>query len=109
MRIGIDAREICGRPTGVGRYVTGLLDQWAADTHARRHEFILYTPEEVHLKADAPYGSIKADATTTSFITRVVEGAPGVWWEQIRLPRAARADRLDVFFAQPAHWRDGES
>ena len=27
MRIGIDARELCGQPTGVGRYLAGLLDR----------------------------------------------------------------------------------
>ena len=25
MRIGIDARELCGRATGVGRYLSGLI------------------------------------------------------------------------------------
>ena len=42
MRIGIDARELCGRPTGVGRYLSGLLAQWAVDNRAREHEFVLY-------------------------------------------------------------------
>ena len=36
MRIGIDARELCGQPTGVGRYLGGLLQQWAADQRAQR-------------------------------------------------------------------------
>ncbi len=34
MRIGIDARELCGRPTGVGRYLSGLLGEWATGEHA---------------------------------------------------------------------------
>ena len=29
MRVAIDARELCGRPTGVGRYLAGLLTAWA--------------------------------------------------------------------------------
>ena len=36
MRIGIDARELCGRATGVGRYLGGLLREWAARS-ARAH------------------------------------------------------------------------
>ena len=31
MRIGIDARELCGNPTGVGRHLSGLLRAWSTD------------------------------------------------------------------------------
>ena len=88
MKIGIDARELCGRPTGVGRYLEGLLTEWARDEHARRHQFVLYAPEQV-----------RREAGTSA---RIVPAPAGVWWEQVRLPKAARADRLDVFFA-PAY------
>jgi glycosyltransferase involved in cell wall biosynthesis len=88
MRIGIDARELCGRPTGVGRYLSGLLREWAV---ASRHEFVLYAPEPLAVALDGH-----------RFPTRRVEGAAGVWWEQVRMPAAAASDRLDVFFA-PAY------
>ena len=91
MRIGIDARELCGRPTGVGRYLAGLLRQWALDERARRHEFILYAPEAIGIELD-----------TRRFAARVIAGAAGTWWEQMQLPPIANADRLDVFFA-PAY------
>ena len=91
MRIGIDARELSGRATGVGRYLSGLLRAWAGDPHAQRHEFVLYAPEPPTLPLDG-----------RRFPTRSVPGAPGTWWEQVRLPRVAREDRLDVFFA-PAY------
>lgn len=91
MRIGIDAREVCGRPTGVGRYLGGLLHEWAADGTARKHEFVLYAPEPIALTLDA-----------RRFPTRLVPGSPDTWWEQIRLPRAAASDHLDVWFA-PAY------
>ena len=91
MRIGIDAREICGRSTGAGRYLSGLLREWAADPDARRHEFVLYAPEELTIELDA-----------RRFATRLVPGGSGTWWEQVRLPRSARADHLDVFFS-PAY------
>jgi glycosyltransferase involved in cell wall biosynthesis len=91
MRIGIDARELSGQPTGVGRYLAALLRQWALDERAQRHEFVLYAPDTVDLGLD-----------TRRFATRLVAGSPGTWWEQVRLPRVARADHLDVFFA-PAY------
>ena len=91
MRIGIDARELCGRPTGAGRYLRGLLGEWARGSDRRRHEFVLYAPEPLTVALDAH-----------RFATRLVAGPPGTWWEQVRLPRAARADQLDVFFS-PAY------
>ena len=92
MRIGIDARQLCGQPTGVGRYLSGLIHEWAAsrEPRARKHEFVLYLPEA----ADATAG---LDARR--FMTRVVPGSGGTFWEQVQLPRAAAADHLDVFFA----------
>jgi glycosyltransferase involved in cell wall biosynthesis len=89
VRIGIDARELCGRATGVGRYLGGLLREWAR-SH-RSHEFVLYAPAPIGMPLD-----------TRRFATRLVRGAGGSWWEQIDLPRAARADHLDAWFA-PAY------
>src|SRR5262245_43961279 len=91
MRIGIDARELCGRATGAGRYLQGLLRHWNADESTRRHEFVLYAAEPLPLAFDA-----------RRFATRVVEGAPNSWWEQVRLPPVAARDHLDVFFS-PAY------
>ena len=88
MRIGVDARELCGHPTGAGRYLAGLLREWARDDRARQHEFILYTPEPLDTALDA-----------RRFATRIVTGKPGTWWEQMRLPAAASGDHLDVFFS----------
>jgi glycosyltransferase involved in cell wall biosynthesis len=91
MRIGIDARELCGRSTGVGRYLGGLLHQWSTDPRARAHEFVLYAPEPIALPLDA-----------RRFATRLVSGSGGTWWEQAQAPRAAASDHLDVWFA-PAY------
>src|SRR6185436_2213497 len=90
MRIGIDARELCGRATGVGRYLGGLLHEWAA-ARTLAHEFVLYAHEPIALPLDG-----------RRFATRIVPGPPGTWWEQIRAPRAAASDHLDVWFA-PAY------
>jgi glycosyltransferase involved in cell wall biosynthesis len=91
MRIGIDARELCGRSTGVGRYLGGLLREWANDDRARAHEFILYAPEPIVASLDA-----------RRFPTRTVAGGAGTWWEQVEIPRAVVPDHLDVWFA-PAY------
>jgi glycosyltransferase involved in cell wall biosynthesis len=91
MRIGIDARELCGRATGAGRYLYGLLRHWSGDETTRHHEFVLYAPEALGVPFDA-----------RRFPTRIVGGAPNTWWEQVRLPPIAARDHLDVFFA-PAY------
>jgi glycosyltransferase involved in cell wall biosynthesis len=88
MRIGIDARELHGHTTGVGRYLAGLLREWSADDISRRHEFVLYVPGPIGLTLDG-----------RRFAVRQVDGSPGTWWEQVLLPRATAHDHLDVFFA----------
>src|SRR3954469_7544682 len=91
MRIGIDARELCGRATGVGRYLGGLLHEWRTDTRARAHEFILYAPAPLGLTLDS-----------RRFPSRTVGGSGGTWWEQVQVPRVVASDHLDVWFA-PAY------
>ena len=88
MRIGIDARELSGHATGVGRYLSGLLRQWAVSADAMDHEFVLYATEPLASPFDG-----------RRFTTRVVAGRGGTWWEQVRLPLAVADDRLDVFFS----------
>lgn len=87
MRIGIDARELRGNPTGVGRHLAGLLGVWATDAKASRHSFVLYLNEAL-ARSPLPQAEV-----------RVVPGAGGTRWEQISLPYAAKQDGLDVFFA----------
>jgi glycosyltransferase involved in cell wall biosynthesis len=91
MRIGIDARELCGRATGVGRYLGGLLREWETDSRAQSHEFVLYSPEPIAIASHARHLS-----------SRTIPGSSGTWWEQVEAPRASAADRLDVWFA-PAY------
>ena len=94
MRIGIDGRELSGARTGVGRYVANLCREWAADAPGR--EVLVYTPDEA-----GPAG-LGGTGPGARFEVRTVPGAPGIWWEQTALARAADADRLDVFFG-PAY------
>lgn len=86
MRIGIDARELIGKPTGVGRHLSGLLRAWSADAAASRHTFVLYAHETI----TTPLRHAEL---------HVISGSPGTAWEQLALPRACKQDDLDVFFA----------
>lgn len=88
MRIAVDARELAGRPTGVGRYLAGLLREWMAAASAGRaaHELLLYSHAPIELPLEG--------ATA-----RLVPGAGGTAWEQIALAPAIRRDRADVLFS----------
>jgi glycosyltransferase involved in cell wall biosynthesis len=87
MRIAVDARELCGRPTGVGRYLSGLLDAWSNSAPARRHHWSLYA------HAAAALSGPWSERLT------IVRGGGGTAWEQFALPRALGARRPDVLFS----------
>ena len=72
MKIAIDARELHGKPTGVGRYLSELLAAWRAMPAAAAHEFVLLAPES---------------------------GTAGTAWEQLTLPGLVRRARANVLFA----------
>jgi glycosyltransferase involved in cell wall biosynthesis len=91
LRIGIDARELLGETTGVGRYLGELLRRWTAREDAAARHFILYSPEALR----RPLGERLAE-------TRILPGGTGTWWEQTALRKAVRRDKPDVFFA-PAY------
>ncbi len=73
MRIAIDARELHGKPTGVGRYLSEILAAWKELPAAAAHEVILCAPGP--------------------------REAGGTRWEQLTLPRLAREARADVLFS----------
>ena len=87
MRVAVDVRELCGRPTGVGRYLARLLEAWSDNAVAQRHHWALYA----HARPALP------DQWEEHF--RLVGGGGGTMWEQFSLPAALRANRPDVLFA----------
>jgi glycosyltransferase involved in cell wall biosynthesis len=91
MRITVDARELAGRPTGVGRYLVELLTEWEASGAMHRHDFVLYAHDT---PAWLPGGFRSA--------VRLLPGGGGTMWEQRDLARAIAADRPGVHFA-PAY------
>jgi glycosyltransferase involved in cell wall biosynthesis len=77
MKIAVDARELQGKPTGVGRFLRKLLGEWSNMAEAQAHEFITLGPAS----QDRTGGTV---------------------WEQLVLPRLARRAAADVLFA-PAY------
>jgi glycosyltransferase involved in cell wall biosynthesis len=96
MRIGVDARELLGRPTGVGRYLAELLACWSRQPAAAPDEFLLFADRELTL----PAGLIGTGGA--SIATRVVPGGHGVRWEQLTFRRALAQEAVDVVFG-PAY------
>ena len=91
MRIAIDAREIAGKPTGVGRYLSQILSAWSSLPAAAAHEFVLCSPETIATTSWAP---LRISSTSAA-------GA-GTLWEQLVLPRLVASAKADVLFA-PAY------
>lgn len=89
--VGIDGRELQGRPTGTGRYLRSLLRHW------RGSESRLV----VYFDGPAPSDPVlDHDALRSRSV--VSPGRRGLLWQQRTLPRATRRDGLDVFFS-PAY------
>lgn len=87
MRIAIDARELFGRPTGVGRYLKNILQVWQG--MKLRHELFLY-----HIRD--PKTELPPDLNRETFRSRPVPlGYSRVrsLWEQIELPGLLRKTR----------------
>ena len=92
MRIGIDARELQGRTTGVGRYLRNLIGTWIRTTD---DSLVLY------FNGPAPLDPLLDHPLV---LKRALGDSPtrGLLWQERSLPRAACGDQLDVFFA-PAY------
>lgn len=123
LTMAIDARELAGQPTGVGRYVAGVLQTWADEGLPHRLRLVL------HAEPPAWITALPLDLTIDVHPAEIA----GTWWEQTVLPAAVRRAAADVllapaytaplrspcptvlivhdvsFFAQPAgfRWREG--
>jgi glycosyltransferase involved in cell wall biosynthesis len=90
LHIGVDGRELLGQPTGVGRYIRCVLDEWTADA-GTRHRI------SVFLNDDPPADLARLLRTVGWHVDRAARA--GTVWEQTRLPRAIAQAKVDVFFA----------
>ena len=89
MRIGIDARELSGHPTGVGRYLYGLIREWTGDAARHGHDIVLYSEKPITW-------------LPPTCNVRTLAGRGGTLWEQRTLGRAVENDGVDVLFS-PAY------
>ncbi|MEO5822961.1 MAG: glycosyltransferase family 1 protein [Vicinamibacteraceae bacterium] len=95
MRIAVDGRELAPHPTGVGRYLLEILQAWAQDPDAGDCDVTVWAPTDLDLSSPrlvGPGARIQA---------RVLPGARGTVWEQLRLPLALLRE-TDVLYA-PAY------
>ncbi len=91
LHIGVDGRELVGRPTGVGRYIRQVLEAWTRDP-TFPHRLTIFAPAP-------PADELKA-ALGPAVAWSVVAGRGGsTIWEQFHVPGVARSAGLDVFFA----------
>jgi len=88
VRIGIDARTACGRYTGDRSYTLGLIHGLAAISSG--HEFVLY------LDGPPPLGL----PSGPQWQVRVLRAPVPRLWTPVVLPRAARADGVEVLHVQ---------
>lgn len=88
--IAVDARELLGQPTGVGRYLLEVLREWTRDD-AFPHRLSLVVPAE-------PSPALARELGGRVSWT-LVPGLRGTAWEQWQLPRAVRHVGADVLFA----------
>ena len=93
MIVGIDARELQGRPTGVGRYLRNLIRAWTAGGSDDRLVVYFNGPAPPDAVLDAP-----------QVICRALTARPvrGLQFQEGLLPREIHRDQVDVFFA-PAY------
>ena len=89
--VGIDGRELLGRPTGTGRYLRNLLRCWAGGPDDLLVYFNGPAPAEPVLEERSIHPRPLGDGR-----------ARGVVWQERVLPKAAKADGVDVFFS-PAY------
>jgi glycosyltransferase involved in cell wall biosynthesis len=89
--VGIDGRELAGRPTGTGRYLRNLLRHWR-DTG---DELLVYFNGPPALDPVLDHPAVRKRPLGDGC-------ARGLVWQEWLLPGAATADAIDVFFS-PAY------
>ncbi len=89
MIIGIDARELEGKRTGVGRYLEGILSYWSK----MDQNFVLFFKDEI------PELPILSSPNFKKVLVPFWLKREGWLWEQIALPFALRRERVEILFS----------
>lgn len=86
MRLGIDAREIQdGVFTGIGRPLMNFLKYFADQKD--KNDCILFSEKKLPFKENARIQH------------RIIPHCPSFFWDQVRLPREIREDKIDLFYS----------
>ena len=89
--VGIDARELAGRPTGTGRYLRNLIRHWRESGD----RLVCYFNGPPALDPLLAHPAIRKRPLGDGC-------SRGLSWQERLVPAAAREDGLDVFFS-PAY------
>lgn len=88
MKIGVDARELEGKRTGVGRYLENLLSFWSK----KEQEFVLFFKDEI---PELPVlSSPNFKKVLLPFLRK-----EGWLWEQVALPYGIKRENIETFFS----------
>jgi|WetSurMetagenome_2_1015567.scaffolds.fasta_scaffold10409_2 glycosyltransferase involved in cell wall biosynthesis len=86
MRLGVDAREIQdGVVTGIGRSLANFISYFAG--YDSTHELVLFADKKLPI----PLSSRCREVTISS--------GPTFFWDQWKLPRQLKRDRIDLFYS----------
>lgn len=98
MLIGIDARSLEQNQTGVGRYLTNLLENWAClsvrQACGTRHRFILYFKDQI-----PALGILAKPCYEKKIIKFPFRIKSNALFQHYLLPREAKKDKIDLLFS----------
>jgi glycosyltransferase involved in cell wall biosynthesis len=97
MRIGVDARTLLGNRSGVGFYLSNLVEHGAFDGH----EVFAYTASDERCPdLSVPDGTSFhwLQFSPPTCVERVLGPAWPLWWLNVPVSRALRRDDVDLFF-----------
>ena len=91
MKIAIDARSLeCSR-TGVGRYLSGLLEYWKDN---KEHKFVLYFKDKIP-ESDL----LKSDNFELKLLKNPFGFSSNFFFQHFQLPYQLKKDKTDFFFS----------
>ena len=92
MRIGIDAHNLEGQRTGVGRYLISLLSEWNKFDLPESLKFILYFKDQIPEDLNLSDEFFEKKVIKSSFLKS------NALFVHYSLPRAAKRDKIDILF-----------
>lgn len=92
MRIGIDIKCLRYNNSGIGRYLSSMLNALQALDH--ENQYVLFSPEEIDYKIENPNFS----RCIVPPVKILGKRLPGILWQQTKLVKAIKANHIDIFW-----------